>query len=160
MLRTLFEPREPEATLARSLEELHEKQRANMLAWGLGSTDRWDADLELGTIQFSNADGFTVTAPVQVIGSYSSDEGSWLWSWANPSVIEPLTQAARLARAFGETYELSEFTQRKIQCLEDDAWRFAAVGLHLSRSAGCYRGPAGSTFVFMTFGEVSIRKVH
>ena len=105
-------------------------------------------------------DGFTVTAPVQVIGSYSSDEGSWLWSWANPSVIEPLTQAARLARAFGETYELSEFTQRKIQCLEDDAWRFAAVGLHLSRSAGCYRGPAGSTFVFMTFGEVSIRKVH
>lgn len=43
---------------------------------------------------------------------------------------------------------------------EEEAWRFTAVALHLSGAAGAYRGPAGSTYVFMTFGDVTVRKVH
>jgi hypothetical protein len=160
MFGKMFETKEPQATLARSLEELGLKQQANAAAWGLGSTDRWDADLEKGTIQFSNADGFTVTADVQVIGTYNSEDGTWLWGWDHPSVEEPLAYAAKLARAFGEKHRLNQFTTRTIRCSQEDAWQFTAVALHLSGGAGSYRGPSGSAFVFMTFGEVTIRRTH
>jgi hypothetical protein len=161
MFRNIFRSTEPDAVIARSMEELQLKTEANIAAWGLGSTDRWDVDFDTRKIKFSNADGYAVTADVQVIGSYNSDDGAWLWSWANPSTDAPLTQAALLARAFGEKYKLRQFTQRKIECSEADAWNFTAVGLHLFGSAGGYRGPASdSLFIFMTFGEVTIRRVH
>ena len=109
MFKTLFGPKEPKATFVRSMEEMRLKTHANT-AWGLGSTDRWDADLELGTIKFSNADGYTVTAPVQVIGTYDSTWSEWLWGWDHPSVGQALAQDARLAREFGRRHKLEQFT--------------------------------------------------
>ncbi|MES2895277.1 MAG: hypothetical protein V4759_04540 [Pseudomonadota bacterium] len=160
MFRKLFGPREAQAALLRSVEEQKRKQQANALAWGLGSTDRWDVDLDLGTIQFSNAAGRVATSQVQIIGTYDSNEGIWLWGWANPSVSPPQAHAARLVRDFGEKYGLSDLTERMIHCSQEEAWQFTAIGLHLSGGAGSYRGPAGSTFVFMTFGEITIQRVH
>jgi hypothetical protein len=161
MFRKLLGSNEPQATLARSLQEQELKTLANMEAWGLGRTDRWDADQDTGQIKFSNVDGFAVTADLQMIGSFNSDEGTWLWSWANPSIAPKLTQAARMARAFGEKYKLNQFIERKIECSHDDPWRFTAVGLHLFGGAGSYRGPASdSLFFFMTFGAVTVRQVH
>lgn len=158
MFRSRFE--EPQATIARAWEELQAKQRANMQAWGLGNTDRWDADLERGTIKFSNRDGFVVSAPVQVIGTYDTEDGTWFWGWDHPSVRPRLGHAARLACDFGHKYSLSQYVQRMIECSEEDAWRFTAVALHLSKGAGSYRGPSGLTYTYMTFGAVTIKQVH
>jgi hypothetical protein len=160
MFKNLLGSKEPRATLTRSMEELKLKQQANTAAWGLGSTDRWDADLDRGTIQFSGPQGLVVTAPVQVIGTFNSNDSTWLWGWEHPSVSESLSHAARLARDFGEQYGLDQYTLRKVRCSQDDAWQFTAVALHLSEATGSYRGPSGSTFAFMTFGEVTIRKIH
>jgi len=160
MPRSLFGAKEPGATLARSWEELLLKQQANTEAWGLGNFDRWDADLDLGVIRFSNGDGFVVTADVQVIGTYNSDDESWLWGWDHPSVSPPLARAAQLAHEFGRKHRLSQYTTRRLRCSQDDAWQFTAVALHLSEGAGSYRGPSGSTFAFMTFGEVTVSKAH
>lgn len=146
-----------DAILAQSMEELKSKQRANTEAWGLGATDRWDADLERGFIKFSNADGFTVSAPVQVIGSYDTDDGTFLWAWDHPSCPEPLARTALMIRDFGDRHGLSRLTTAMIRCTEDEAWQFTALGLHLSGAAGSYRGPFGSAYLYMTFGEVTIR---
>lgn len=138
--------------------ELQDKTRANAAAWGLGQTERWDVDLETGLLSFSG-DGRIVTAPVQVIGTYNSEDGTWLWGWDHPSVSAPLAYDARLVRDFGARHKLQALTTRQIVCDEDDAWQFTALACHLAAAAGAYRGPAGSTFVFMTFGEVTIAKV-
>lgn len=148
-----------DAILAASLDELKLKERANIEAWGLGSTNRWDADLDTGFVKFSNTDGFTVTAPLQVVGTYDSTDGTFLWAWDHPSVPPALARTALLVRDFGDRHSLTRFTTRLVRCTEDEAWQFTAVGLHLSEAAGAYRGPSGSTFVFMTFGEVTIRRV-
>lgn len=145
---------EPQRTLDLSWEEIQTKQAANTAAWGLGSTDRWDVDLEAGFIRFSNEDGFHATAPVQVVGTYVHEDGSWLWAWDNPSVDEHVIQAALLAREFGRLHDLSHFTTRKLFCSADDCWRFAAVALHLSQGSGAYRGPTDTGWIYMTFGEV------
>ena len=148
---------EPELTLARSMSELELKQNTNSSLWGFGRMDRWDANLETGVVTFSSPN-LIATAPVQVIGTFNSKDNTWLWGWDHPSVPEPLAEAARQCRDFGLRYRLTEFMERKVQCSQSDAWRFTALALHLSAGTGSYRGPAGTTYVFMTFGDVTLSK--
>jgi len=119
---------------------------------------RWDVDLDAGVIAFTSATK-VVSAPVQVIGTYNTLDQTFLWGWDHPSVSEPLGADARLAREFGRRQDLSLFTTRKVECTEDQAWIFTAVALYLSGAQGAYRGPAGTTMVFMTFGEMTIAPI-
>ncbi|MEG8052091.1 hypothetical protein QP185_00285 [Sphingomonas aerolata] len=114
MFKKLFGDKEAQAAIARSMEELRLKQEVNASLWGLGGTERWDADLELGIIHFSGSDGVVVSAPVQIIGTLNTDDRTWLWGWDHPSVKEPLAHAARLCRDFGKRYGLHRFMERKI----------------------------------------------
>ena len=146
---------EPNATFSKSMNELQLKQQANASMLGIGTTDRWDADLEKGTIVFSgHNDGMIVTAALQIIGTYDTGDRTFLWGWDHPSVPSALAANARLCRQFGEKYGLPDFTARKVSCEEFEAWRFTAVGLYLSKDTGAYRGPAGEAKVFMTFSNV------
>jgi len=115
----------------------------------------WHVDLEKGVIRFTSATK-VVSAPVQVIGTYNTLDGTFLWGWDHPSVSGPLGADARLAHQFGALQKLPLFTTRKVNCTEEQAWRFTAVALYLSGAQGAYRGPAGTTMVFMTFGEMTI----
>jgi len=108
---------------------------------------------------FTTSRALVATAPVQVVGTYSLLEGSWLWAWANPSIPEPLTKDARGAREFGLAHGLKQFTGSKVLCSEDEAWEFTALACQLADAQGAYRGPSGSTMVFMTFGDVSVQRI-
>lgn len=157
------DPTVPDEVFERAWAELELKQQFNIGAWGLGKTERWDVDFDAGTLIFSNADGFTVTTAVQVIGTYDTTDGTWLWGWDHPSVDAPLAEAANLAHDFGETYGLERCTTRMLECTEDEAWRFTALALYLSKGAGSYRGPTGptgSTYLYMTFSDVKIQQKH
>jgi hypothetical protein len=149
---------EPMATYERSLAELRLKTQANREAWGFGDTKTWSADLDTGIITFVTKDDRVVTAPVQVIGTYSSEDGTWLWGWDHPSVGHALAFDARLAKEFGERYDLEWSSTKKLICTEDEAWTFTALACHLAGAQGAYRGPAGSTYVFMTFGDVTMNR--
>jgi hypothetical protein len=149
------EPTEPRLTIERSANELRLRTEAHVGTWGLDEAS-WNADLDAGTIEFRNRKGMVITAPVQVVGTYNTEDGTWLWGWDHPSVPEPIAAHARLAKDFGERYGLEEYTTRKIECGEDLAWEFAAVACHLAGAQGAYRGPSGPTMVFMTFGTVTI----
>lgn len=145
-----------EATLERSMEHLRLKTQSHAETWGLGATERWEADLEDGVISFSSP-GLLVVAPLQVIGTYDSEDGSWLWGWDHPSVPEALAQDAWLVRDFGERHGLARYLTRKINCTEDEAWQFTALACHLAQASGAFRGPSGTTFAFMTFQQPTIR---
>lgn len=146
---------EPQLTQERSMNELRLKTEAHIGTWGLDEAS-WNADLQDGTIEFRNAKGLRITAPMQVVGTYNTEDGTWLWGWDHPSVPEPIGEHARLARDFGARYGLEEYTIRKIECDEELGWEFAAVACHLAGAQGVYRGPSGPANVFMTFGTVTI----
>lgn len=148
--------REPELTFARAAEEMRLKTEAAMGMWGLGQGGDWGADLETGIITFNTAKGYRVTAPLQIVGTLDTTDGSWLWGWDHPSAPPPIDAHAQLARDFGERHGLARFTTRQIAASEEDAWTFTAVACHLAGAQGGYRGPAGSTLVFMTYGTVTI----
>jgi hypothetical protein len=126
--------------------------------WQLGQEEDWSADLDTGQLVLKFSKGVTATARIQVVGTYNKADGTFLWGWDHPSVPEPLRQHALLAKKWGEQNQVPAYTSRKVKCSEDEAWTFAAVANRLANANGVYRGPAGTAFVFMTFGEVKLEK--
>ena len=142
-----------------SAEELQLKTRGHDDMWGISKIERWDLLQDKGDLVFSLADGFKAVAPAQIIGTYNSKDGSWLWAWANPSINDSLKKDAQKVREYGEKHQIKPLTERKWIGSEEEAWAMAAVAVKLCGAQGAYRGPAGETlFVFMTFGEVSLSK--
>ncbi len=95
---------------------------------------------------------------MQIVGTYNTEDGTFLWGWDHPSVQEPLREHAKLAKKFGEEHNLPDYTNRIVECSEDDAWKFTAVAARLGNANGAYRGPAGTALVYMTFGEIKLEK--
>ncbi len=147
----------PDIFIARSREEAGLRTETMSQLYKIGRGGRWDADLEAGTITFVN-EGLIVTAPVQVIGTYNTKDSTWLWGWDHPSVPSKTAESAKLLLAYGKRHGLERVTTRKIACTEDEAWELTSMAAMLSGAQGLYRGPADTTFVYMTFGTVSLAK--
>jgi hypothetical protein len=126
-------------------------------AWGLGSETAWHLDMHAGTLRFTFADGRERVCPVQVVGTYNTADGSFLWGWDHPSVPEPLRRAARRVCELGEAQGIEPFTTRKLACSQANAWAYAALAARLDGAAGAYRGKAGDAWVYMSFGEPEAR---
>lgn len=70
---------ELDLTIARANNELQMRTQAAVDMWGLDNAS-WAVDLDIGTITFTNEEkGLIVTAPVQVVGTYNTEDGTWLW---------------------------------------------------------------------------------
>ncbi len=147
-----------DALLDRCMEELRVKTAAHDGIWQLSQAD-WDLDQDAGTIVFTSPKGITATCPVQIIGTLNTADGTWLWGWDHPSVDPALQAHARLCRDYGERHGIEVLTAQKLQNMsEDDAWQLTALACKLADAQGGYRGPAGQTLVFVTFGEPALRK--
>jgi hypothetical protein len=148
----------PAQFIAAAREGLDLQTSTHAATWHLGEEDNWAADLVAGTITFSLPKQTTGVASIQVVGTYNTADGTFLWGWDHPSVPVPLRAHAELARAWGQKNGMASFTTRSVACNEDDAWGFAAVANRLAAANGVYRGPAGVARVFMTFGEVRLER--
>jgi hypothetical protein len=141
-----------------SNDELKLKTDAHRAAWGIDRSQRWDLNQDDGQLVFSFADGIKATAPAQIIGTYNTDDHTWLWAWDNPSIEDKLKSDALKLRKYGEEHHIDRLTQRKWVGTEDDAWAMLALAVNLCSEQGGYRGPAGATHVFIAFGEVTLSK--
>jgi hypothetical protein len=148
----------PEAFITAAIEGMKQQADAHAATWGLGKAKRWSADLDKGVLRFEFADGTLAEAPLQVVGTYNTENGSFLWAWDHPSVPAPLRQHAELARQWGEREGVPKFNTRQVRCSEEEAWAFAAVTNRLAKAQGVYRGPTGAVRVFMTFGDVTLTR--
>jgi hypothetical protein len=143
--------------MLRAVEGLRAKTSAHIGAWRLDEAD-WAVDQHAGTIVFNRSDGICATAAVQIIGTYNTADGTFLWGWDHPSVQPPLNAHAARVFEFGMENEIAALTTRKISCTEEEAWGYTALACELNDAQGAYRGPAGATLIFMTFGEVTLSK--
>ena len=125
-------------------------------AWGIGSAERWEANQETGVISWKFNDGRVVEAPFQIVGTYNTKDGTFLWGWDHPSVKEPLSKDARRVLEFAKEHGIEFLQEREIECTEDAAWELTALATLICDRQGAYRGPAGTARVFMTFGEVMV----
>ena len=141
-----------------SMEELRLKTAGHQGGWRFGKSARWDIDQSRGDLIFTFDDGIIATCPAQIIGSFDSAGGTWLWAWANPSIADSLKQDSVKVRDYGQKHQIARLTSAEWPCTETDAWSMVALACKLCEAQGAYRGPAGTAFVFMTFGKVELSK--
>jgi hypothetical protein len=145
------------AFLQGGMEGLRIQTEAHQRVWRLGKSERWDFSQNTGELVFTFPD-MIVRAPAQIIGSFDSREGSWMWAWANSSISDSLTLDSVRVRKYGAQHHLRRLTKPTWPAEEMDGWHMAGLANRLCESNGVYRGPAGTTFVFFTFGEVQLSK--
>ena len=147
------------ATLQKlSIEELQLKTEAHKKAWGLDKILWWDFNQGSGQLEFSLPEGMKDVSSAQIIGTYNSEDHTWLWAWANSSIEEKLQADARQLLKYGNEHHIDRLTKRKWVGTEEEAWAMTALAAKLCGKQGAYRGPAGATKEFMVFGEVTLTR--
>jgi hypothetical protein len=122
--------------------------------YGLSDYEWWNYDQETGDFVFSNQGVPALTAKFQVVGSISNQSNTWLWSWANPSILEPVKEQLYLIREFGEQNSLLELTEAKWKADEYDGWAMTSISAKLLDAIGAYRCPDENGFLFVIFTEI------
>lgn len=112
---------------------------ARQMAFADFLSDRsWNVDLAAGTVTF----GEELTYPIQLIGTESYANNTWLWAWSNPSQIPPpLLETARQLREYGEQQRIPELTNSTFSLEVADGHRLAMLASGLVRKTVYYRGP-------------------
>lgn len=146
-----------ETFLGNCMNGLRLQNQTHQDTWGLGKAERWDFAQDAGELIFTFSDRI-VHAPAQIIGSFNCQAGSWLWAWANSTIVDSIKRDALKVREYGEQHDIKKLTTAKWRATEADCWQMAALASRLCNANGAYRGPAGATFVFFTFGEAQISK--
>ncbi|EFL12845.1 DUF6882 domain-containing protein [Streptomyces sp. C] len=138
-------------------EEMIERSGRAHTSWGLGSADRWGLDQTTGVITWTFPDK-TATAPAQILGSFSPGSGSWLWAWANKSILPGMSRDARRFRAWAEAHGHDDLSQPEIDADERAAAALVALAVRVTGATGYYKGPGGGSSVIITFGPVTLTR--
>lgn len=118
----------------------------------------WSVNLEAGIIVFTTPQGMRAEAPVQIIGTYDTEDGTWLWGWDHPSVPPALAKHAQKMLQYGQEHGFSRLMTLNFPCTEKACWELTALAFQLCGANGAYSGPAGPARIFMTFGELKLTK--
>jgi hypothetical protein len=146
--------------LDQCLDEFTKQQKTYARKWGIDDCERWDVDQAKGTITFTNTKKGhkKLVGKVQIIGSFNSDDDTWLWGWANKTVDDELKKDALKLKAYGEKNKLKKLTQEQWEGEINDAWKMTALAVKLLGAEGAYRGPAGKLYVFMVIRDLKVPK--
>lgn len=147
--------------LAKAVEALREKQDALMNEFGLGGHEHWWFDQSTGKLQFFNdPKEILVEADALVIGTYAPEHSTWIWGWANKTLLEPLQRRSDPLKALAELTDVELFADAEEFPVDQGMeWELAAMSVAHMGLKGCYRAPS-ELFGHHTFlGIKSIRRV-
>jgi hypothetical protein len=143
--------------LQASMEGLRLQTEAHRSTWHFGDQQRWDFSQDTGELVFTFPEKL-VRAPAQVIGTFDGEATTWMWAWGNSSISESLAKDSLRVREYGKQHGIHRLTTASWPAQELDGWHMTALACRLYEANGAYRGPAGTTFVFFTFGKTKLTK--
>ncbi|HJQ59293.1 MAG TPA: hypothetical protein VJ890_20475 [Vineibacter sp.] len=111
-----------------------------------GRAYRWD--LDVGQMAFVGADQ-AVVADLCVVGSVSTSEGTFLWSWANETIPAQARQRIDDVRAFGETHDLGLLTTAEWPATRAEGLEMLAVSGRILDADGVLVVPDGDRTIFL-----------
>ncbi|MGR4893244.1 DUF6882 domain-containing protein [Sphingopyxis sp. LARHCG72] len=119
---------------------------------GLGLERNYDFDQDTGQLTLKFARGRTVAARAQILGSFDPSDRSFLWAWANPSLLPAICEDAERAKAEGERLGLAALTTPTQTVAFDNLKPLLALAAQTGGADGVYRGMVnGTTSVFLSF---------
>jgi hypothetical protein len=135
-------------------KELRVKLERGQTEWGMGTYERFNVDQTRAVMDFFSDSELRLTAKAQVVGSISTDSGTWLWSWANDSILPIIKKRLREVRTFGKKNGIDQLTAEGWDASEADGWSMAAVAASILGSECVYRVPTRSGYVFVLLDEI------
>jgi len=142
------------AFLDYAIEYLRAQNERLEKEFGLGGWQRYDYDLEAGTIIFSSYGRIGVIADVYVVGTTAKRGGTWLWSWANPSILLSAKHCMEEVREYGEENGFDRLTTACWPGDEQDGWEMTAAAAVILKAQGGYRAPDEKGALFMILQDV------
>ncbi|WP_430785623.1 DUF6882 domain-containing protein [Actinoplanes sp. G11-F43] len=114
----------------------------------------WQLDLNAGLVTF----GADLRYTIQMIGTESHSDGTWLWAWANTGGnIDPsLLELAGWLREHGRLYGVREFTEPSLRLDRVDGHRIALVASGLT-GRPYYRGTYNGGAIFFHLENLPAR---
>ncbi|WP_344971213.1 DUF6882 domain-containing protein [Streptosporangium fragile] len=111
----------------------------------------WQVDVPTGTITFGEEFRF----PIQILGTESERDHTWLWAWANTrSNLPPgLLRAATWLREYGREHRIPELTEAEVSLDAVDGHLLSMLAAGLTGRC-YYRGPHRGGAVFMLLEDV------
>ncbi|HET6523537.1 DUF6882 domain-containing protein [Sphingopyxis sp.] len=118
---------------------------------GLGLERSYDFDQDSGRLTLKFMRGRTIAAHAQILGSFDPRDRSFLWAWANPSLLPAICEDAGRAKAEGERLGFVALKTPTQTVVFDDLMPLLAFAARAGGADGVYRAIVnGSTSVFLS----------
>lgn len=140
--------------LSKATAYLSSQQDAAIRKFALESWKRFDVDPDTGTLTFSTGGKPGVVAHVLAVGSITGKPPTWLWSWADSSLPETLSEPMLRVRKFGKDHGFKKLTDPNWPGDKSDGWKMAAAAAYILSAKGAYRAPYGDGAVFLIFTDI------
>ena len=137
---------------------LNEKIEWCKSEYNIGTYERYDWNQETGELIWSDAGIPKIVAKIQFVGSVSKKSNTWLWSWANPTILDDVKKDILSVKAFGEKHQIERLTTAKWLAEEVDGWEMTSIAAKLCGAKGAYRSPDGDGFTFLIITDISWAK--
>jgi hypothetical protein len=138
-------------------QAVHELMHLNQLCeeqFRISALPRWDYELGRGTLTFSENGVPKVSAMIQVVGTTSVSDGTWMWGWANKSLPQRVKTAVGKVREFGRAESISELTKSVLPDDEHLGWEMTAIAAKVLGAKGAYRCPGENGFVYLIYSSI------
>jgi hypothetical protein len=135
-------------------EYLNAQQERAKSEFHIGAYERYDWDQDARRIVWSDHGEPKVIADIHFVGSTSLKSGTWLWSWANPTVLKSMSEDMAEVRRYGEMHHIPPLTEAKWPADEIDGWEMTAIAAYVLQSKGAYRSTDTNGFTFMVFSDI------
>jgi len=145
---------EYDALIETAYAYLQQQQAQSATSFNIGSYQRYDYDQASGKLVFSSNGTVRVITDFQAVGSISTRSNTWLWAWANESILPNVCQAAEHVRAFGEREQITEVSDPYWPADEADGWAMTALTAYLTQAKGGYRCPDEHGFLYVVFTHI------
>ncbi|MTW10880.1 hypothetical protein GM658_09710 [Pseudoduganella eburnea] len=110
---------------------------------------RWNYYQESAQLVFSGGELPDLVADVEFVGTLSTSSNTWMWSWANFSLLEEVRSRIEAVRGFGEEHDYPHLTVPKWAADMQDGWHMTAIAADTLGALGAYRVPTDNGFIFM-----------
>jgi len=142
--------------VATSVAELQSKQELLESTYGIGSHAHFWFDQPSGTLEFRDTAGQPhLTASIIPIGSYSAKSGTWMWAWANKTILPALRERAKRLRDLAAVTGMKLLAQDLINVEPDMPWEITAMAVRHIGAMGAYRAPGKGSDLYPAIMKVT-----
>lgn len=113
----------------------------------------WQFDMNEGTISFED-----IILPIQIIGSLSFNNNSWMWGWANSKsgIPENLLIQSNKLKAIGEEKNIEELTNPHFHVEENFEHKIGMIACGIFNSKSYYCANYGQGTLVVTIDDDAI----